>query len=216
MLLQIETTHRPATDLGYLLHKHPGRLQSRQLSFGAAHVFYPIAEEDRCQACVLLDIDPVDLVRRRDVWAIDQYVNDRPYVASSFLSVALSKLFRTAMNGQCNERPELAEEAIPLKTTLAVVPSRGGNDLLHRLFEPLGYRVGAVRHTLDEKFDGWGEGPYFTLTLEQELPLQMLLQHLYVLVPVLDNYKHYWFGKARWNGSCTVAGRGCRSIPRES
>lgn len=194
MLLQIEATHRPATDIGYLLHKNPAGLQSFELSFGIAHVFYPIAEADRCRVCVLLDIDPVSLVRSRGDRSLDQYVNDRPYVASSFLSVALNRLFSTAMNGRSKERPDLVERALPLKATVAVVPCRGGEDLLHRLFEPLGYTVNATRHPLDEQFENWGEGPYYTLTIQQAIPLQLLLQHLYVLIPVLDNDKHYWVG----------------------
>lgn len=195
MLLQIETTHRPATDIGYLLHKNPAGLQSFEQSFGTVHVFYPVAEEERCQVCVLLDVDPVGLVRGRGERSLDQYVNDRPYVASSFLSVALNKLFSTAMNGRSKERQELVETPLPLKATIAVVPSRGGENLLHRLFEPLGYAVTATRHPLDEQFESWGDGPYYTLTIEQKLPLRKLLQHLYVLVPVLDNDKHYWVGE---------------------
>lgn len=194
VLLRIETTHRPATDLGYLLHKNPGRVQSFDLAFGKVHVFYPAAGEERCEVAVLLDVDPVGLVRTRGGRSLDQYVNDRPYVASSFLSVALNKLFSTAMNGRSKERPDLVERALPLKATLAVVACRGGGDLLHRLFEPLGYAVTATRHPLDEEFDEWGEGPYYTLTLEHTLAVQTLLQHLYVLIPVLDNDKHYWVG----------------------
>ncbi|MDX9912076.1 MAG: 3' terminal RNA ribose 2'-O-methyltransferase Hen1 [Phycisphaerales bacterium] len=195
MVLRIETTHRPATDLGYLLHKNPAGVQSFEQGFGLVHVFYPEASEDRCEVAVLLDVDPIGLVRGRGENTLDQYVNDRPYVASSFLSVALNKLFSTAMNGRSKERQELVETPLPLKATLAVVPSRGGEDLLHRLFEPLGYKVTATHHPLDEKFESWGDGPYYTLTLEHTLPLQMLLQHLYVLVPVLDNDKHYWVGE---------------------
>ena len=97
MLLTITTTHRPATDLGYLLHKNPGRFQSYDLSFGRAHVYYPKAGDDRCTACLLLDVDPVGMVRGkgRAEGLLDQYVNDRPYVASSFLSVAIAELFGT-------------------------------------------------------------------------------------------------------------------------
>lgn len=200
MLLQIETTHRPATDLGYLLHKNPAKLQSFDLSFGKVHVFYPIATEERCQVAVLLDVDPVGLVRGRrgpsgNNRSLDQYVNDRPYVASSFLSVAMNKLFATAMNGRSKERPELVEQPLPLKATLSVVPCRGGEDLLRRLFEPLGYTLAAERHPLDERFPEWGEGPYHTVSIEHTITLRSLLQHLYVLIPVLDNDKHYWVGE---------------------
>jgi hypothetical protein len=93
MLLTISTTHRPATDLGYLLYKNPSSVQSFELPFGNVHVFYPEATEERCTAALLLDIDPISLVRGRkdsnSEGGVDQYVNDRPYVASSFLSVAL-------------------------------------------------------------------------------------------------------------------------------
>lgn len=196
MLLTIATTHSPATDLGYLLHKHPDRLQSFELSFGKAHVFYPEASSERCTAALLLDIDPVGLVRKQrgEGEALEQYVNDRPYVASSFLSVAIAQVFGTALTGRSKDKPELAETAIPLTAKLAVLPCRSGEEFLRRLFEPLGYTVTAQRHVLDEKFPEWGESSYFTVELQGTVRLQDLLSHLYVLIPVLDDEKHYWVG----------------------
>src|SRR4051812_22074320 len=144
MLLTITTTHQPATDLGYLLHKNPARMQSFELSFGKAHVVYPEASEERCTMALVLDVDPVGLVRGRrgpegDGGMLAQYVNDRPYVASSFLSVAISQLFGSALGGRSKDRPQLAEQPLPLIARLAVVPCRGGEEFLRRLFEPLGY-----------------------------------------------------------------------------
>ncbi len=115
MLLTITTTHSPATDLGYLLHKNPASFQTAKLPFGQAHVFFTEAADDRCTAAVVLDVDPVALVRRPDGGSLRQYVNDRPYVASSLLSVALARLFATAMGGRSKERPELAASEIPLR-----------------------------------------------------------------------------------------------------
>jgi 3' terminal RNA ribose 2'-O-methyltransferase Hen1 len=199
MLLTIRTTARPATDLGYLLHKNPARLQSFELSFGHAHVFYPEATEEACTVALLLDVDPIGLVRGRrgppgEGGQLEQYVNDRPYVASSFLSVALAQVLRSAMAGQTKERPELAQTAIPLEARLAVVPCRGGEEFLRRLFEPLGYEVTAGAMPLDAREPDWGPSRYFTLTLRATRRLSELLTHLYVLVPVLDNDKHYWVG----------------------
>jgi 3' terminal RNA ribose 2'-O-methyltransferase Hen1 len=196
MLLTITTTHRPATDLGYLLHKNPERTQGFDLSFGRAHVVYPEATEDRTTVALILDIDPVGLVRGRGRRSgpLEQYVNDRPYVASSFLSVAIAQVFGTALSGRSKERPELAETAIPLVATITVLPCRGGEDLLRRLFEPLGYAVEATRHVLDPEVPGWGESRYYTVRLEAEVRLADLLRHLYVLIPVLDDAKHYWVG----------------------
>lgn len=198
MLLTITTTHNPATDLGYLLHKHPARLKSFALSFGQAHVFYPEATVDRCSAALLLDVDPVGLVRGHGPSgqgaSLEAYVNDRPYVASSFLSVAIAEVFGTALAGRCRERAELVETAIPLEAKLAVLPCRGGEALLRRLFEPLDYQVSVQGFALDERFPDWGVSPYFTVTLEATRRLSELLAHLYVLVPVLDDDKHYWVG----------------------
>ena len=198
MLLTITTTHEPATDLGYLLHKNPERAQSFPLTFGQAHVFYPEATRERCTAALLLDVDPVGLVRRDKGQGagLDQYVNDRPYVASSFLSVAIAQVFGTALSGRSKDRPELAETPIPLVARISVLLCRGGEDLLRRLFEPLGYDVTAERHALDPRFPEWGESRYFSVTLSHTIPLHELLRHTYVLVPVLDDTKHYYVAEA--------------------
>ena len=193
VILTITTTHEPATDLGYLLHKHPERTQSFDLTFGKAHVFYPEATAERCTAALLLDVDSVGLVRGPKSGAtLFEYVSDRPYVASSFMSVAISRVFGTALAGNCKERPELVGTAIPLEVRMAAVPSRGGEEMVRRLFEPLGYEVEVESHALDPDVPEWGESRYLTLTLRGEERLRDLLRHLYVLVPVLDNRKHYW------------------------
>ena len=201
MLLTISTTHSPATDLGYLLHKHPARIQSFALAVGQAHVFYPEARAARCTAVLLLDIDTVGLTRRPhgrfgENFALAPYVSDRPYVASSFLSVAIAQVFSSALSGKSKERPQLAETAIPLEVKLSSLPCRGGEKLLRRLFEPLGYKVKAERHSLDAQFPDWGESRYFTVTLQNTCRLSELLTHLYVLIPVLDDEKHYWVDEA--------------------
>ena len=201
MLLTISTTHSPATDIGYLLYKHPARMQSFKLAFGQAHVFYPEAHADRCTAALLLDIDTVGLTRRPhgrfgENFALAPYVSDRPYVASSFLSVAIAQVFSSALSGTSKERPQLAETAIPLEARLSILPCRGGEQLLHRLFEPLGYKIKAERHVLDARFSEWGNSRYFTVTLQNTCRLSELLTHLYVLIPVLDDEKHYWVDEA--------------------
>jgi 3' terminal RNA ribose 2'-O-methyltransferase Hen1 len=196
MLLTISTTHQPATDLGYLLHKNPARLQTEELSFGKGFVFYPEASVELCTAALLIEIDPVALVRGRgrvgEGGQLEQYVNDRPYAANSFLSVAMGRMFTTAMSGRSKERQELADSAIPLSAFLPVIAARGGEDLVKRLFEPLGYTVAVQGSRLDEKFPEWGESPYVSLTVSGTVRLQDFLTHLYVLIPVLDNEKHYW------------------------
>jgi 3' terminal RNA ribose 2'-O-methyltransferase Hen1 len=197
MLLTITTTHRPAHDLGYLLHKHPGRFQSFDLSFGKAHVYYPEVSPERCTACLLLDVDPVGMVRGKGPdqnFLLAQYVNDRPYASSSFLSVAISQIFGSALQGRCKDRPELAATAIPLAARIDVLPVRGGEQFLRAVFGPLGYEVEAVRYPLDEKFPDWGDSPYYSVEVRKTTTLAELLTHLYVLVPVFDGKKHYFVG----------------------
>lgn len=198
MLLTISTTHRPATDLGFLLHKHPDRAQEFALPFGRAHVFYPEAGDERCTAALLVEVDPVGLVRkgRGGAFALAAYVNDRPYAASSLTSVALLTVFRSAMAGAGGGRPELAATPIPLEAELPAVGARGGPALVRRLFEPLGYAVEATPLALDPEQPDWGDGRHVALRLTGTVRLAELLTHLYVLLPVLDDDKHYWVDDA--------------------
>ena len=198
MLLTISTTRKPATDLGFLLHKHPERFQSFDLSFGSGHVFYPEVSEDRCTACLMLDVDPVEMARGRrrgDNSALAHYVNDRPYVASSFMSTAISQVFGSALAGRCKDRPEVVDRPLPLEAAIEVLPVKGGEGFLRNLFEPLGYAVEARPHVLDGHFPEWGDSPYFSVKLSGKVTLSELLNHLYVLIPVFDNQKHYFVGR---------------------
>src|SRR4051794_1298303 len=196
VLLTVSTTHSPATDLGFLLHKHPGRVQTFGVSVGQAHVFYPEQTTERCTAAFLLEVDPVALVRGKsgagEGFALGQYVNDRPYAASSMLAMALKDVFRTALTGRCEARPELAETALPLEVRVPALPCRGGVDLARRVFEPLGWTVEASPAPLDPQFPQWGDSRYLDLRLTGDVRLADALNHLYVLLPVLDDAKHYW------------------------
>jgi 3' terminal RNA ribose 2'-O-methyltransferase Hen1 len=161
-------------------------------------VFYAEATEDRCTASLLLEVDPVAMVRGRggvSQTILAQYVNDRPYVASSFMSVAIAQVLGPALDGRSKERPELASTPIPLVAKLEVLPCRGGEEFLNDIFQPLGYEIQAIRYPLDEKFEDWGPSPYYSVTLSKNTTLSELLTHLYVLIPVFDNFKHYYVGQ---------------------
>lgn len=198
MLLTITTTRAPATDLGYLLHKHPDRLQTFDTAVGAAHVFYPEATAGRCTAALLLEVDPIALVRGKTQSAktkasdgeLAQYVNDRPYAASSMLAVALKEAFRTALTGRCDARPELAASSIPLTINVPALRCKGGPGLAKGVFEPLGWTVQTTSEPLQP--EEWGPSNYLDLRLTGEVRLADALNHLYVLLPVLDDAKHYW------------------------
>lgn len=186
-----------ASDLGYLLHKHPARVQTFEMSVGQAHVFYPEATDERCTAAVLLEVDPIGLVRNKrfggsDSFSLGHYVNDRPYASSSMLAVAIGQLFRTAMTGRCDSRPELAASPLELEIHLTAVPSKGVEGLATRLFAPLGWEVDEARIPLDDTIPEWGDSHYSNLRLRGTIRLADALRQIYVLLPVLDDSKHYW------------------------
>lgn len=198
VLLTITSTAPNATDLGYLLHKNPARAQRFETSTGVAHVFYPEAEPDRCMVALLLEVDPVGLVRDTrfgaDGFALWQYVNDRPYAASSMLAVALGKVFGTALAGRCEGREDLVATALPLEIRVPSLPTDGGAGLVERLFAPLGWRVDAVEMPYDPDVPRWGIAPYVDLTLTGEHTVQAALSHLFVLLPTLDPARGFWIG----------------------
>lgn len=198
MLLTIQAQLNPGSDLGYLLHKHPERHFQETLSAGIAHLFYPEVQDQQATVALWLEVDPVGLVRRKagqreqDAWNLEQYVNDRPFVASSLMSVAIARCLKSAMNGISQDRPELAQSDLPLKITISVVRLKGGLMTAKNLFEPLGYELQFSETILDSQFPEWGRSPSGTLELKGCLKLSDALKHLYVLLPVLDRYKHYW------------------------
>lgn len=183
-----------ASDLGFLLHKHPDRLQSFDVHGGQAHVFYPESTSQRCTAALLLEVDPIALVKgkgaKQQAFSLGQYVNDRPYAASSLLSVAMGKIFRTALGGRCDSRQDIADAPIPLTIDIPAVP--GGTELVTRMFEPMGWHVAAESLPLDPDVPQWGDSTYVRLTLTGKIRLADALNHMYVLLPVLDGAKHYW------------------------
>jgi len=196
MLVSITSTTPDATDLGFLLHKHPDRVRTVSVSNGRAHVFYPEATPERCTATLLVEIDPIKLSRRkrgeRGATTLEPYVNDRPYVASSMLCTAIGKLYRSALAGNCDNKPELVDRELDLTIELPVVPSRGGSDVANRLFEPLGWQVTTQALPLDVHHARWGNSDYVALELAGTHTVKDALAHLLVLLPVLDARKHYW------------------------
>lgn len=187
-----------ATALSHLLRKHPGRLQTFELPVGDAHVFYPEYSPQRTTAALLLEVDAIGLVRnkrfRGDNGVLDYYINDKPYTASSLLAVALGKVLRNAMTSTSEAYPELADTPLPLRLEVPVISTRGrdGHDLAHRLFAPLGWTIEQRPIALDEIYPLWEDSRYSSLMLTGMVPLHAALRQLYVLLPVLDDSKHYW------------------------
>jgi 3' terminal RNA ribose 2'-O-methyltransferase Hen1 len=188
-----------------------------ELAFGKAQVFYPEATANRCTAALAIEIDPIGLVRNRrgpggEGRSLEQYVNDRPYTASSFLSVAIARTFNTALSGKSKERQVLAHSPLPLEAHITVVPCRGGEGLLRKLFEPLGYEMSAAQLPLDEKFPEWGASRYFAVTLKARVRLKDLLTHLYVLFRFWTTTNTIGSETTKLKSFCAAARIGCRDI----
>ncbi len=197
MLLTINYSGKDTQNLGYLLHKNPSRPQEFVLNYGKAYVFYPEASDESTTAALLLDIDPIDLARGKaggTGGGLFDYVNDRPYVCSSFMGTAISRVFGTAMSGRSKERQELADS--PLRLTARVYMLAAPNqNMIAEIFEPLGYTVEVETFQNDGQFPQWGQSKYVNLTLSGTLRLRDLLNHLYVLMPVFDTQKHYYIAR---------------------
>lgn len=198
MLFTITYEGSNTQDLGYLLHKNPERAQQFELSYGKAYVFYPEVSDERTTAALLLDIDPLDLARGKvgsKEGGLFDYVNDRPYASTSFMSTAIARVFGTAMNGRCDKRQELADTPLNLTACLTSLKDYGEAEFAKELFEPLGYTVRTERTELDDSFPEWGASPYIDLTISGKVKLSELLNHIYVLIPVFDRQKHYYISE---------------------
>ena len=195
MLLTITYEGQNTQELGYLLHKHPERAQQFELSYGKAYVFYPEVSDERTTAALLIDLDPLDLARGK-VGSTDgglfDYVNDRPYASTSFMSTAIVRVFGTAMSGKCAKRQELADTPLKLTACIYSLKDNGDAELAEKIFAPLGYEVTVERTKLDGNFPEWGISPYIDLTISGTVRLSELLNHIYVLIPVFDRQKHYY------------------------
>lgn len=198
MLLTITYEGENTQSLGFLLHKNPDRPQQFDLNFGKAYVFYTEVSNERTTAALLLDIDSIDLARgklgSKDGGLFD-YVNDRPYASTSFMSTAISRVFGTAMTGRCDKKQELADTSLKLTACIYSLKDGGDTELAKQLFEPLGYTVQTERTHLDERFAEWGVSPYIDLTISGTVKLSELLNHIYVLIPVFDRQKHYYISE---------------------
>ncbi len=198
MLLTITYEGHKTQELGFLLHKNPDRAQEFELSYGKAYVFYPEVSDERTTAALLLDIDPIDLARGKidsKYGGLFDYVNDRPYASTSFMSTAIARVFSTAMNGKCTRKQELADTPLKLTATLYAIKDNRDEKLASQLFEPLGYTVEIKRTELDVKFPEWGDSPYIDLTISGTVKLSELLNHIFVLIPVFDRQKHYYISR---------------------
>lgn len=181
-----------ARDLGFLLHKHPDHLHTRETGQGTVSILFPEVSDSRTRAVLHLAVDPVALVRGKGDTGgmLSQYVNDRPYVANSMLSVAMGRAVGQTLSGKSKERQDLADRPLPYEIRVVPVAVAGGREVIDALFQPLGYEIEATALTETERRG------IFDLTLRIEARLADILTHLYVLVPVLDNAKHYWIDKA--------------------
>ncbi|MBD0021280.1 3' terminal RNA ribose 2'-O-methyltransferase Hen1 [Gordonia pseudamarae] len=189
MIATIEVTGddaRPATDLGFLLHKHPDRVQTFATTQGTATVFYSEATAQRCR--VVLHVDGAG-VRPDKSSGVSPYVNALADEASSRFVVALGKVFGDTIAGRAVTRPDLVSHVWEVTITIAAVPLRSASSPAD-LFGPIGWDVGVARQPLSPV--PWGDSAHGTITLRGRSTLRDALRQLAVLLPVLADDKHYF------------------------
>ena len=187
MLIAITSRTRPASDLGYALHKHPDRVQQFDVGYGKATVFYPVASEDECTFVMVVEVDPVRLARgpehTRGGGLVTDYVTDRPYAASSMLAVAIGKVLSTATAGRCEKKPELAAKPMDLEVEISTVRNLA-QDRVRSLFTDLGYKV---------EIEGKEQDRYVTVrTRSDRWTLGETLRQIRVLLPAIDGRHHHY------------------------
>ncbi len=216
MILTITYHGKNTQDLGYLLYKNPYRPQSVELPMGKAHIFFPDISDEKTTVALMLELDPLLLSKGKPGTGeagLFDYVNDRPYVSSSFMSGAMVKAFGTAMTGRCDSRQDLADSELQLEACVYMLPVRGDKSLIKRFWEPLGYDVDYDTFPIDERFPSWGESPYVNLHLKGKKKLSELLNQLYVLIPVFDLQKHYYVSEAEIGNLIKHGGDWLRNHP---
>jgi 3' terminal RNA ribose 2'-O-methyltransferase Hen1 len=195
MMLSIACKNLSEEELGFLLHKNPARVHPLDLSFGKVYVFFDEPPEGhQAQVCLLVDVDPLAMVQGRGGLGHQDalYVNDRPYVASSLLASAVTKVFGTALSGRCKERPELVDREIEWTFAMPFVARGSMLNALFHLFEPLGYEFDPDLLNYDSSVDYATSARPILTRIAVRTTLSEALSHLVVLIPVLDGENHRW------------------------
>lgn len=194
MQLAIKATGEGAKMLSFLLSKNPQNLYDRMEKGYRVRLTYTVFSDSEVEALIFVTPDPVELVKNSpDTYEITQYINDREFVVSSIFCSNTRSALGTALNGRPKEEYlDWAKHAFQLTIGFGPVATDLPDAAIKNLFEPLGYQTEIERGRADYNFQFKERSSARFINLQSKVTLQNALQHLFVLIPVLDDYRHYF------------------------
>jgi 3' terminal RNA ribose 2'-O-methyltransferase Hen1 len=190
MQLSLTVRGSGAEAVSYLIAKNPNNLYERNEKGFKVRLVYPTFTKEEVQFVIYVKPDPIDLVRNTaDSYDITHYINDREFAVSSLFITTIRKALGTALNGKPDEAyAEWVDHPFEIELSFGPVSTDLRDHELAELFEPIGYQVDIQRgvSVLREK----SSARFVTISGSQTV--QNALKHVSILIPVIDNYKHYF------------------------
>lgn len=183
--------------VSHLLAKNPNNVYDRTDKGVRVRMVYTKASEQETEVLIHAEPDPVDLVRGTpDGYDITQYINDREFVTSSLFCSYIRNALGTALNGKPKEDyVRWVDHAFELELKFGPVASDLPDRVVEELFSCLGYDITVERGESAYSFDLKNRSTVRHITLRGKQTIQQALRQLFLLIPVLDNYKHYFISE---------------------
>ncbi|MDN4617361.1 3' terminal RNA ribose 2'-O-methyltransferase Hen1 [Paenibacillus sp. PsM32] len=197
MYLTIKATGEHANMISHLLAKNPHNLYDRTEKGARVRLVYTSFEPHDTEAILFVTPDPIELVKGTpDHYDITQYINDRELAVSSLFCSYIRPALGTALNGKPKaDYMNWVDYQFDLQMTFGPVASDLPDHVVESLFQPLGYEVQMERGEIDYSFDLKNRSTVRHIQISGQQTLQQMLRQVYILIPVLDNYKHYYINE---------------------
>lgn len=194
MQLTIRATGENVKAISHLLSKNPNNLYERNHKGHLVRLFYSEFTEERVEVTIFVTPDPIELMQKgSNTYDITHYINDREFAVSSIFTSFIRSALGTALNGQPKEEYiKWVDYRFPFTFEFGPVASTLSDQHIKDLFEPIGYEVAITRPEIHYAIDLKDKSSARFLALSGSQTLQDALRHLFVLIPVIDNYKHYF------------------------
>jgi 3' terminal RNA ribose 2'-O-methyltransferase Hen1 len=194
MQLTIQASGDNVQAISYLLAKNPNNLYERNHKGHLVRLFYSKFTETELEVTIFVTPDPIEMVKNNsNSYDITHYINDREFAVSSIFCSFIRSALGTALNGQPKEEHlKWVNHPFSFNFEFGPVVSSLSDEKLMNLFEPIGYEVTINRPEIEYSFPIKTKSSARYLSIKGMKTLQEGLRHLFVLIPVIDNYKHYF------------------------
>lgn len=194
MQLTIQASGDNVKAISYLLSKNPSNLYERNHKGHLVRLFYSKFTETELEVTIFVTPDPIELIKNNsNSYDITHYINDREFAVSSIFCSFIRSALGTALNGQPKEEHiKWVDHPFPFTFEFGPVVSTLTDEKLMNLFEPIGYEVTINRPEIEYSIPIKTKSSARYISIKGMKTLQEGLRHLFVLIPVIDNYKHYF------------------------